>query len=156
MIQIALYQPDIPQNLGTVIRYAACLNIPVNIILPCGFPLDDKRLKRAGMDYIEHATINKHVSWDHFYNHSQDPTQHKRIILFTTKTETHYTDFTFQPSDILLFGRESAGIPEDIANSCDHKITIPMHPPLRSLNIAMSVAMGTGEALRQTKGFYHE
>ena len=149
-MQLALYQPDIPQNLGTLFRLAACMAVDVSLIEPCGFPFDDRKIRRAGMDYIEHVKLVRHISWQHF---SQSRSQHNRLILLTTKSPVIYTDFTFAPTDILLVGRESAGVPDEVAVTCDAAITIPMQHPMRSLNVAVAAAMVLGEALRQTENF---
>jgi tRNA (cytidine/uridine-2'-O-)-methyltransferase len=148
-MQIALYQPDIPPNTGTIIRMAACLDVLVHIIEPCGFPFGEKSFRRAGMDYIDQSTIIRHASWEEFVKYTSD----KRIILLTTKSTTNYTDLAFDKDDILLLGRESAGVPDDVHNHADHRVVIPMTPQTRSLNIALSAAMVLGEALRQTDQF---
>ncbi|HPF46723.1 MAG: tRNA (cytidine(34)-2'-O)-methyltransferase [Alphaproteobacteria bacterium] len=148
-MQIALYQPDIPPNTGTIIRMAACLDVMVNIIEPCGFPFGEKSFRRAGMDYIDQSKIIRHQSWDDFL----EKTGKSRIILLTTKASIPYTDFTFLPDDILLLGRESAGVPDDVHARADHRLKIPMAKGTRSLNIALSAAMVLGESLRQTKEF---
>ncbi len=146
---IALYQPDIPPNTGTIIRMAACLDVPVHIIEPCGFPFGEKSFRRAGMDYIDQSSITRHQSWDKFLQ--KMPTG--RLVLLTTKSSNSYASFTFKDDDILLLGRESAGVPEDVHNRADHRILIPMCPQARSLNIALSAAIVLGEALRQTNQF---
>ena len=148
-MQIARYQPDIPPNTGTIIRMAACLDVMVNIIEPCGFPFGEKSFRRAGMDYIDQSKIIRHQSWDDFL----EKTGKSRIILLTTKASIPYTDFTFLPDDILLLGRESAGVPDDVHARADHRLKIPMAKGTRSLNIALSAAMVLGESLRQTKEF---
>lgn len=145
-MHIALFQPDIPQNLGTILRMAACFNLPVDIIEPCGFVFNDQRLKRSGMDYLDKVSLKRHADWSHFLG-QKPPTN--RIVLLTTKTNQYFTDFIFQPNDILLFGRESAGVPEEIHQIVDERVTIPMHPECRSLNVAISCALVVGEALRQ-------
>jgi tRNA (cytidine/uridine-2'-O-)-methyltransferase len=150
-MQLALYQPDIPQNVGTMLRLAACMHINASIIDPCGFPLDDRKLRRSGMDYIDHVTLRRHLSWQKFQEYRQ--ALPARLILLTTKSSHIYTEFTFAPTDILLVGRESAGVPDEVAASCDAAITIPMQQPMRSLNVAIAAAMVLGEALRQTNGF---
>ena len=144
-MRLALYQPDIPQNTGTIMRFCACMGIPLDIIEPCGFVLDDRRVKRAHMDYLEHLHYQRHASWDDFLAQKGE----SRLILMTTKTDQSYTDFTFQEGDIIMAGRESAGVPDDVAETADHLITIPMMPGLRSINVAMSCAMVMGEAKRQ-------
>lgn len=148
-MQIALYQPDIPPNTGTIIRLAACMNAPVHIIEPCGFAFGEKSFRRAGMDYIDQSLINRHVSWEHFLENKGDA----RLILLSTKAKKTYTDFPYQADDILLLGRESAGVPEEVHNICDERLIIPMSKGTRSLNVALSAAMVLGEALRQTGQF---
>ncbi|EJF89207.1 tRNA (cytidine(34)-2'-O)-methyltransferase [Bartonella tamiae] len=148
-IHIALYQPDIAGNAGTILRLGACLGVSVHIIEPAGFNLSDRNLKRAGMDYLELATLQRHLDWQHFVDSMK--ALNRRIILLTTKASQSYTDFSYQKGDILLFGRESAGVPQTIHNCVDAEVTIPMQSEARSINIALSVAMSTGEALRQLK-----
>ena len=145
-MRIALFQPDIPQNTGTIIRMAVCLGLPVDIIEPCGFIFDDKGLKRAGLDYLEKAEINRYLSWDNYFKEHVDG----RLILCTTKGSISYTDFHYLPNDIILMGRESCGAPEEVHQAVDGRVRIPMRPEERSLNIALSCAMVTGEAMRQT------
>jgi tRNA (cytidine/uridine-2'-O-)-methyltransferase len=145
-MRLALYQPDIPPNVGTMMRLCACLGIAMDIIEPCGFPLDDAKLKRAAMDYIDHLDFTRHRSWEDFA--AQIGT--RRLVLLTTKGAVTYTDFQFQPDDILLVGRESAGVPDAVHDRANARIVIPVKPHLRSLNVAISAAMALGEALRQT------
>lgn len=156
-MRLALYQPDIPQNTGTMLRMAACLSVAVDIIEPCGFVLNDKRMKRSGMDYLDQTELYTHSSWEAFNkdrdNKSEDQIPSGRLILLSTKAETSYTDFEFLPNDTLMVGRESAGVPEEVHNSVDANVLIPMAEGVRSLNIAVSAAMVLGEALRQTSGF---
>jgi len=152
-MKIVLYQPDIPQNLGTTLRTAACLGIDVEIIEPCGFPLDDKKLRRSGMDYIDLVKYTRHISWEEFASWHKKLPDMPRIILLTTKAQTSYTDFMYKKNDILLFGRETSGIPEEIHKYADHRLTIKMQPGIRSLNVAVSVAMVAGEAIRQINLF---
>ncbi len=140
---IALYQPDIPQNTGALIRLCACMDFALDIIEPCGFPLDDRKLQRAAMDY--QAFTIRHACWEDFLNTYKD----RDIVLLTTKTTVVYTDHTFRPDTILLFGRESAGVPENVHNKIVTKLTIPMASGQRSLNLAQSAAMVAGEAQRQ-------
>ncbi len=147
MPRIALFQPDIPGNTGTILRFAACMGVSVDIIEPAGFRLDDKTLKRAGMDYLELASLTRHASWDAFEEWRLG--EQARLILITTKATDGYTDFSFRPEDILLFGRESAGVPDDVHNSADERLLIPMVKEARSLNLALSVSMVMGEAIRQ-------
>ncbi len=146
-LRIALYQPDIAGNTGTILRFAACLDIAVDIIEPAGFPLSDRALKRAGMDYLEMAALSRHADWNAF-EHWRKPNA-RRLVLLTTKAATAYTDFAFAAGDIVLFGRESAGVPDDVHQAADARLTIPMRPGARSINVALSVAMVAGEALRQ-------
>lgn len=148
-MHLALYQPDIPPNTGTIIRMAACLDVPVHIIEPCGFPFGEKSFRRAGMDYIDQSNITRHLSWEDFQNWSDN----RRILLLTTKAARNYTDVTYLDDDILLLGRESAGVPDDVHKCANERLLIPMTPETRSLNIAVSGAMVLGEALRQTNGF---
>lgn len=150
-MRLALYQPDIPQNTGTIMRFCACMGVELDIIEPCGFVLDDRRVKRAHMDYLEHLKYERHANWEAFLAQKGK----RRLILMTTKTDQSYTDFEFQEGDIIMAGRESAGVPQEVADIADHAITIPMMPGLRSLNVAMSCAMVLGEAKRQT-GFNTE
>ncbi|MEP3277598.1 MAG: tRNA (cytidine(34)-2'-O)-methyltransferase [Stappiaceae bacterium] len=151
MPDIALYQPDIPQNTGTILRLGACMGVHVHIIEPCGFALSDHSLKRAGMDYVERSALEKHLNWDAFELWRE--TAKRRLIVLSTKAEVTYTDFSFDPNDLLLFGRESSGVPQYVHDRADVRLTIPMAPGLRSLNIAVSAGMALGEALRQTHTF---
>lgn len=148
-MRLALYQPDIAPNVGTMLRLGACLGVPVDIIEPCGFPFGARDLKRAVMDYAEAADVTRHVSWQEFTRNRPAG----RLILLTTSAETTYTDFTFQESDTLLLGRESAGVPETVHSAVDQRLCIPMAPNMRSINVALSAAMVLGEALRQTGHF---
>jgi tRNA (cytidine/uridine-2'-O-)-methyltransferase len=149
-MQIALYQPDIPQNLGSILRLCACFGVTCHIIEPCGFILDDKRLKRVAMDYATLASWHRHLSWERFRDAAQ--AQSARIVLLTTKAPTSCYTFSFHPSDILLLGRESAGVPEAVAQQADARVVIPLTPPARSLNVALAAAIALGEGLRQTNG----
>lgn len=144
---IALYQPDIAGNTGTILRLAACIGAAVHIIEPAGFDISDRNLKRAGMDYLEMASLTRHLDWNAFETWRSD--QNKRLVLLTTKSDESYTDFKFTQDDILLFGRESAGVPDQVHAACDHRLTIKMRDGARSLNLALSVAMIAGEAVRQ-------
>ena len=146
-MELALYQPDIPQNTGAMIRTCACLGVPVHIIEPCGFPFSDKGLRRAGLDYLELAEITRHNSWDHFNEWRKG--SGKRLVLLTTKAAMFYTDFEFLSGDILLAGRESAGVPDALHKCADARVKIPMQKGARSLNVAVAAAMVLGEALRQ-------
>ncbi|MQB10554.1 tRNA (cytidine(34)-2'-O)-methyltransferase [Agrobacterium sp. ICMP 6402] len=147
-IRIALYQPDIPGNTGTILRLAACLGLGVDIIEPAGFDISDRNLKRAGMDYIAAAALMRHVSWERF--EEWRVTTGRRLVLASTKAALPYTDISYRTDDILLFGRESAGVPDHVHDKADERIIIPMVAGQRSINVAMSAAMITGEALRQT------
>jgi len=149
-MRIALYQPDIPQNTGNILRLGACLNVPVDIIEPCGFPLSDRGLKRAGLDYLTIATMKRFDSWE-IYLAELEPKA--RLILLTTSSATPYTNFSFTQHDVLLMGRESAGVPTDVHDRADAQIIIPMAPGARSLNVSSACAIVTGEALRQLNGF---
>ena len=146
-MRIALYEPDIPQNTGNIFRLGACLGVDVDIIEPTGFIFDDKKFKRSAMDYINHLNYKRHLDWKHFLKWVKD--NQYRLILMTTKSKKSYYNFKFQPSDILLFGRESAGVPNDIHEIVDHRLTIPMKNEVRSINLSSSVALVIGEGLRQ-------
>ncbi|WP_311032243.1 tRNA (cytidine(34)-2'-O)-methyltransferase [Mesorhizobium koreense] len=146
-VRIALYQPDIAGNTGTILRLAACLALGVDLIEPAGFDLSDRALRRAGMDYLERAALTRHVDWTAF--EGWRASEGRRLILFTTRGALPFTDFSFRAGDILLFGRESAGVPDSVREAADHRLLIPMPGGGRSLNVAMSVAMATGEAVRQ-------
>lgn len=148
-MELALFQPDIPQNTGTLMRLCACMEIPLNIIEPCGFIISDKNLKRAGMDYMEHLELICHSNWENFKIASKN----KRLILMTTKTKNSFLDFNFEPDDILIAGRESAGAPDYVHEESFAEVTIPMSLETRSLNIAIASSMILSEALRQTNGF---
>ncbi len=148
-MQLALYQPDIPQNLGSILRLSACMEVACHIIEPCGFLLDDKRMRRVAMDYAEQVEIIRHSGWQAFYEKMRK--EGTRIVLLTTKATDKYYDFVFNTSDILLLGRESAGVPAEVADCADAKLRVPMAPSARSLNIAQAASMVLGEALRQTK-----
>ena len=147
-MRIALYQPDIPQNTGNIFRLGACLGVPVDIIEPTGFIFDDKKFKRSSMDYINYTDYKRHDDWEHFYKWIQE--NKLRLILLTTKSNKSLYNFEFLPSDILLFGRESAGVPENIHKMVDYRLTIPMQDRVRSINLSSSVALVLGEGLRQT------
>ncbi|WP_342644238.1 tRNA (cytidine(34)-2'-O)-methyltransferase [Rhodoligotrophos ferricapiens] len=147
MVDIALYQPDIPQNTGTLLRLGACLGVPVHIIEPAAFTWSERGLRRAGLDYLDRVPLTRHASFDHFLEWSA----HRRLILLTTKASDDYLDVAYAPDDILLLGRESAGVPETVHARADLRVTISMQPGFRSLNVAMACAMVLGEALRQTR-----
>ena len=148
-MQIALYQPDIPQNTGTILRLCACMGVAAHIIEPAGFPISDRHFRRAGMDYLDQVDWRRHDSWAKFEEWRRQ--ERHRLLLLTTKGATPYLDFRYQASDILLFGRESAGVPESVADAADARLVIPIQGGLRSLNVAMAAAMALGEALRQTR-----
>jgi tRNA (cytidine/uridine-2'-O-)-methyltransferase len=150
-MRIALYEPDIPQNAGTILRLAACLGLEAHIIEPAGFPVSDRAFRRAGMDYLDQVLIVRHGSWDAFEIWRSKA--HSRLVLLTTRGGVSYLDHTFQAGDILLLGRESAGVPEKVHEAADARLVIPMQPGLRSLNVAVACAMVVGEALRQTGSF---
>jgi len=147
-MRIALYQPDIPQNTGNIFRLGACLGISVDIIEPTGFIFDDKKFKRSAMDYINHIDFKRHIDWKHFYNWTQK--SKFRLILMTTKSKQSFYNFEFHSSDILLFGRESSGVPNNVHEIVDQRLTIPMKEGVRSINLSSSVALVLGEGLRQT------
>lgn len=148
-MQIALFQPDIPQNTGTILRLCACLGLAAHIIEPAGFPISDRLFRRAGMDYLDHVSLTRHDSWAKFEDWRK--AKGHRLLLFTTRSATDYRDFHYQSSDILLFGRESAGVTDAVVAAADARLVIPIKAGLRSLNVAMSVAMAAGEALRQVR-----
>ena len=150
-MRLALFQPDIPQNLGGAIRLCACLGATLEIIEPCGFPLSDRSLKRAALDYGGHAEVIRHGSWTGFLG--QETRKDGRLVLFTTRGARPFTDFAFQPGDTLLFGRESAGVPDEVHAAANARLLIPMQAGMRSLNVVAAAAMALGEGLRQTNGF---
>ena len=145
--RIALYQPDIPGNTGTILRMAACLGVGVDIVEPAGFDMSDRALKRAGMDYLEMAALTRHVSWAAFEGWRR--AEGRRLLLFTTKGALPYTALGYRANDVLLFGRESAGAPDEVHAAADLRVTIPMPGGGRSLNLAVAAAMAAGEAMRQ-------
>ncbi|MFB9268699.1 tRNA (cytidine(34)-2'-O)-methyltransferase [Bradyrhizobium erythrophlei] len=147
-MQIALFQPDIPQNTGTILRLCACLDVAAHIIEPAGFDASDRNFRRAGMDYLDHVRLMRHDSWSKFEEWRNEAGC--RLILFTTKAAKSYLDFRYTASDVLLFGRETAGVTEAVVAAADARLLIPIKPPMRSLNVAVSAAMAVGEALRQT------
>ncbi len=150
-LALALYQPDIPQNCGTMLRLCACLGVEASIIEPAGFPVSDRHFRRSGMDYLDAVNVTRHVSWRAFEDW-RAPTG-RRLILLSTSAALPFTDFAFAPDDILMVGRESAGAPPDVHEAADARILIPIRPGMRSLNVAVCAAMALGEALRQT-GLY--
>jgi tRNA (cytidine/uridine-2'-O-)-methyltransferase len=144
-MRLALYQPDMPANTGAMMRLCACLGLGLDIIEPCGFVFDDRRLKRAAMDYVEHLDYRRHASWNEFLGASSQ----RRIVLLTTKADTPYYRFSFRRDDILLVGRESAGAPDHVHARADARLIVPMQTGLRSLNVSLAAAMVAGEAIRQ-------
>jgi len=148
-MRIALYEPDIPQNTGTILRLCACLGLAADIIEPAGFPTSDRAFRRAGMDYLDAVTIARHASWGDFESWRRQ--RRHRLLLFTTAASLCYLDFHYRADDVLMFGRESAGVPERVHAAADARLVIPLRPGLRSLNVAVAAAMAVGEALRQTE-----
>jgi tRNA (cytidine/uridine-2'-O-)-methyltransferase len=146
-LMLALYQPDIPQNAGTMLRACACLGVGAAIIEPAGFPVSDRHFRRSGMDYLDHVALDRHISFTVF--EEWRATAGRRLVLLTTTGATPYTDFAFRPGDILMVGRESAGAPPEVHAAADARIVIPIRAGLRSLNVAVAAAMAMGEALRQ-------
>ena len=145
MIRLVLFQPDIPQNAGAMMRLAACMGVSLDLVEPCGFPLDDQRMRRAGMDYLDMLDMTRHSSWDAFRKSPGG-----RLILLTTAGDTAHVDFAFRSDDRLIVGRESAGVPADVHDAADARIRIPMRPGIRSINVAQAAAIAVSEALRQT------
>ncbi len=153
-MRLALFQPDIPQNTGTLLRLGACLDVELDIIEPCGYIFSEKTLKRAGMDYLHLVKYRRHKSWEHFLQYRAEyPDEYGRIVLLTTHATEPYYNFKFQPNDIILMGRESAGVPEEVHHTADARLLIPMNENARSINVAVSAVMVVGECLRQTGGF---
>jgi tRNA (cytidine/uridine-2'-O-)-methyltransferase len=150
-MRIALLEPDIPQNTGTILRLAACLGVEAHIIEPAGFPTSDRAFRRAGMDYLDRVTLTRHLNWPAFA--SWRAADGGRLVLFTTGGDTRFLDYAFRRDDILLFGRESAGVPEPVHRAADARLRIPMRGDLRSLNVAVAAAIGMSEAMRQTGGW---
>jgi tRNA (cytidine/uridine-2'-O-)-methyltransferase len=148
-MRIALYQPDIPQNAGTILRLCACFGVEAHIIEPAGFPATDRAFRRAGMDYLDAVTMKRHRSWLDF--EAWRRIERGRLVLFTTAGSLSYLDFDYGTGDILLFGRESAGVSPEVHATADARLRIPMRKGLRSLNVAVAAAMAVGEAMRQTK-----
>lgn len=147
-MEITLYEPDIPQNTGTILRLGACLGVPVHIIEPAGFPVSDRAFRRAGLDYLDQVKIERHISFAAFDEWRK--TNQRRLILLTTRGEQRYPAFAFKDGDLLLCGRESSGVPDNVRAAADASVRIPMREGLRSLNIAVALSMVLGEALRQT------
>jgi tRNA (cytidine/uridine-2'-O-)-methyltransferase len=153
-MRLALYQPDIAQNTGTILRLCACFGVPIDVIGPTGFDMSDRALKRAALDYLTHVDLTRHAGFETFMKgRPQVPDAQGRLVLLTTKATTSHCDFAFHRNDTLLLGRESAGVPKAVHECVDARIIIPMQPGLRSLNVAVSAAIALGEALRQTHGF---
>jgi tRNA (cytidine/uridine-2'-O-)-methyltransferase len=144
---LALFEPDIPQNAGTMLRTCACLGVEAAIIEPAAFPVSDRHFRRAGMDYLDHVRVSRHASFTAFEDWRR--AAGRRLVLLTTKAATAYCDFAFAPGDVLLVGRESAGVPDSVQDAADARIKIPMRPPMRALNVAAAAAMVLGEAMRQ-------
>lgn len=153
-MRLALFQPDIPQNTGTLLRLGACLDLPIDIIEPCGFLFNEKAMRRAGMDYLDMVSFRRHNCWQNFLAYREaHPEEYGRIILLTTHASEPYTDFKFLENDIILMGRESAGVPQEVHETADSRLIIPMNKNARSINVAVSAVMVIGEALRQTNLF---
>ena len=148
-MQIALFQPDIPQNTGTILRLCACLDVAAHIIEPAGFATSDRTFRRAGMDYLDQVQLSRHDSWPKFEQWRRSLGH--RLVLFTTRGAGSYLDYAYEPDDILFFGRESMGVTDEVLTAADARLLIPIKPGLRSLNVAMACAMAVGEALRQTR-----
>jgi tRNA (cytidine/uridine-2'-O-)-methyltransferase len=152
-MRLALYQPDIPQNTGTILRMAACIGVDVDLIGPAGFDISDRSFRRAGLDYLSHVALTRHESFETFLGGLRIKSPQLRLVLLTTHAETNHVDFAFRPDDVLMLGRESAGVPEAVHATADARVSIPLRAGMRSLNIAVAAAMVLGEALRQTNGF---
>lgn len=151
MLRLALYQPDIPQNTGTMLRMAACLGLAVEIVEPAGFDVSDRHLRRSGLDYLDHVAVTRHRSWSAFEAWRREAGI--RLVLATTAGAVPYADFAFRDGDCIMMGRESAGVPEAVHAAADARVVVPVRPGLRSLNVAVAAAMVMGEALRRTGGF---
>lgn len=153
-MRLALFQPDIPQNTGTLLRLGACLDVALDIIEPCGFIFNEKAMRRAGMDYLEQVSYRRHNSWQDFLAFRQEhPEEYGRLVLMTTHASNPYIEFNFKKNDIILMGRESAGVPQEVHETVDARLLIPMNKNARSINMAISAAMVLGEGLRQTHLF---
>ena len=151
-MRLVLFQPDIAQNTGTMMRLCACVDLPIDIIEPCGFIFNDKAMRRAGMDYLDMVDYRRHNSWADFLKYrAEHPQEYGRIVLMTTKASQPYVDFEFKENDIILMGRESAGVPEEVHQIADARVVIPMNEKARSINVAVSATMVIGEALRQVR-----
>lgn len=149
-MRLALYQPDIPQNTGAMLRLAACFGVGVDLIEPCGFVWSDRRLRRAGMDYLAGVSLTRHASWSAFQAACDSPAPRRRLVLLTTSGDTAYTSFDFRPDDTVLVGQETAGVPTEVHAAADARLVIPMREGLRSFNVALAAAIVLAEALRQT------
>jgi tRNA (cytidine/uridine-2'-O-)-methyltransferase len=152
-MQLALFEPDIPQNLGAFIRLSACLDVPLHVIEPCGFPVDDKRIRRASMDYYDLAKMTRHASWAAFQRAHLQGCLGGRLVLLTTAGAVPLPEVQFRPDDVLLLGRESAGVPAEVHEAAELRVRVPLKKGARSLNVALAGAMVLSEALRQTSGF---
>lgn len=152
-MRVALYQPDIPQNTGTILRLAACLGLTVDIIGPAAFDVSNRGFRRAGLDYLDAVDIERHLGWQAFQSWRLAQEPRPRLVLLTTRAALRHVDFAFAQTDILLLGRESAGVPEQVHEAADARVRIPVKTGLRSLNVAVATAIVAGEALRQTDGF---
>lgn len=150
-LRLALYQPDIPQNTGTLLRTAACLGVAVDLIEPAGFAITDKTLRRAGLDYLDAAVLTRHASWTAFDDGRR--AEGRRLVLLTTSGATRHVDFAFRPDDVIMVGRESAGVPDAVHAAADARLIVPMRPGLRSLNVAVAAVFALGEALRQLDAY---
>lgn len=150
-LRLALYQPDIPQNAGTMLRLCACLGVAADIIEPAGFPVSDRHFRRAGMDYLDDVEIIRHASWATFDAARRE--EGRRLVLLTTRGAVSHAAFAFQPGDTLMVGRESAGAPDAVHEAAEARVVVPMRPKLRSLNVAVAAAIALGEALRQLNAF---
>jgi tRNA (cytidine/uridine-2'-O-)-methyltransferase len=150
-MRLALFQPDIPQNVGAAMRLGACLGVPIDVIEPCGFPFSDREVRRAAMDYGQMAQVERHAGWAAFL--SKHRRSGARLVLFTTRGAQAFHAFAYRPDDVLLFGRESAGVPDEVHEAAEARLIIPLAPGARSLNLTLSAAMAVSEALRQTNGF---
>jgi tRNA (cytidine/uridine-2'-O-)-methyltransferase len=150
-MRLALFQPDIPQNTGAMMRLAACLDVALDIIEPCGFVLDDRRLRRAAMDYADGLEMRRHSSWHQFESWRRDQSGPPRLVVLTTHSDRSYVEYAFNESDILMVGQESAGLPRNVHDAADARLAIPIRSGLRALNVATAAAIALGEALRQTR-----
>jgi tRNA (cytidine/uridine-2'-O-)-methyltransferase len=152
-LRLVLFEPDIPQNAGAMMRLCACLDVPMELVEPCGFLLSDRHLRRAGMDYLDHLRLNRHRSFAAFEAWRRQALPGARLVLLSTRGEAAYQDFAYRPNDLLMVGRESAGAPEAVHRAADARLKVPLAPGRRSLNVALAAAMVLGEALRQTRQF---